>query len=199
MAGEESSASVKVRGGEWPSHVVFSSDYVWNACVRESDLFAKYKVTKRVRLRGACNKVRVTKIEEQTHPACGQFGLCAAAKLTPGEHVIDYVGLVTLSGNEDKTSDYTVEFGELSELCVDSNRIGNEARFCNDFRNTGRKPNVEFRLYVDEAGDARLGIFVLGSLKKPLPKGTELLISYGKGYWTARLGSLDFVEKHPEH
>lgn len=198
MAVEESCSLVKVCGGEWPSHVTFTSDYVWDKCVRASGLMNKYKVTKRARLRGACCKVRVTRVEDKAHPAYGQYGLCSAVKLAPGEHVIDYVGLVTLSGNEDKSSDYTVEFGELSELCIDSNTMGNEARFCNDFRNTGKKPNMEFRMYVDEAQDTRLGIFVSSNIKKPLAKGTELLITYGKGYWTARLGSLDFVERHPE-
>ena len=42
-------------------------------------------------------QVKVTPIPaDQKHPAAGQFGLFAAQTLAPGEHVMDYLGLVML-------------------------------------------------------------------------------------------------------
>ena len=53
--------------------------------------------------------------------------------------MLDYVGCVSLGEHEDRSSDYVSEFGEEGELCLDARRVGNEARFVNDFRNTGRR------------------------------------------------------------
>ena len=51
--------------------------------------------------------------------------------------IVDYVGEVCLGANEDRSSDYVCDFGERSQFALDANTTGNEARFINDYRNTG--------------------------------------------------------------
>jgi SET domain-containing protein len=83
-----------------------------------------------------------------------------------------------------------------SELALDARHIGNEGRFVNDYRNTGRRANVEFRLRRDARGELRQGIFVCA--KEGISAGEELLISYGKSFWRSRIGNLeDFIVRRP--
>ena len=63
-------------------------------------------------------------------------------------------------GNESQTSDYSASFGDDHELALDAEKMGNEARMINDFRNTGRRANAVFDQYRDAAGDQKLGVFV---------------------------------------
>ncbi|KAG8457061.1 hypothetical protein KFE25_004372 [Diacronema lutheri] len=196
-----------VRGGEWPARVRFAVDLEWPAGPDGAALRAQYEPRgPRVRKRRPCARVRVERIDEPAHPACGQCGLFAAVPLPCGARACDYVGTVRAPPPDgppvacapaaaDK-SDYELDFGAHSELSLDAHIVGNEGRFLNDFRNTGRPPNVEFRLRADRAGALRQGIFV--SAKRGVEAGDELLVSYGKPYWRARVGSLDaFVTRRP--
>jgi hypothetical protein len=65
-------------------------------------------------------------------------------------------------------------------LLCDAEKMGNEARFINDFHGTSKNPNVRFERRVDEvSGEVRLGIHVQ---KRKIRKGEELLITYGHCY-----------------
>ena len=78
-------------------------------------------------------------------------------------------------------------------------QVGNEARFVNDYRNTGRRPNVEFRLRRDRRGELRQGVYV--AAKAGVAAGEELLINYGKPFWRARAGGRsleEFVRVRPQ-
>ena len=89
-------------------------------------------------------------------------------------------------------------------MACDANTYGNEARFLNDFRNTGKYPNVEFNLRRDKNGELRQGVYVK-SAKEAREVGfsgvkynEELLVSYGKSYWRSRVGNLtEFVWRYP--
>ncbi|KAL2914106.1 hypothetical protein HK105_206364 [Polyrhizophydium stewartii] len=110
-----------------------------------------------------------------------------------------------------ETSDYCLAFH--SGLSIDAQHAGNEARFFNDYRGVGgsvKRPNVAFEIYRDARlvprassaallglGDALVGArdvpvhmqamsMGVWSLNEKIPKGTELLINYGKGFWRAR-------------
>ena len=180
-----------VEGGEWPASVTFLADYVWSQDVRPEllTLYAGSRASRRDdRAYDAprplpCPLVRVRAITDPAHPACGQFGLYAAQALQHGQHVLDYLGVV--SEVEDRTSDYVVDFGEHSELALDALSMGNEGRFVNDYRNTGRHANVEFRIRRGERGELRQGVYVCA---KQVREGEELLISYGRNYWKSRVG-----------
>ena len=177
----------------WPSDVRYVTALVWGDDVkRAKDVYAKYKKSKEgqhvVASPASVRKtVRWQRVDDPNHPAFGENGLFAARRLSPGEHVVDYLGYVCLSGNEDPKSDYSATFGDAAELALDAAKVGNEARMCNDFRNTGKRANAVFDQYRDSAGDQKLAIFVDS---KPISKGEEILVSYGKGFWRDRLGDL---------
>lgn len=67
-------------------------------------------------------------------------------------------------------------------LYLDSRYWGNESRFVNDYRGIAVKPNVEFRSFLQlQDGEPRfqMGLFAI----RPIRKGHELLINYGKSFW----------------
>eukprot|EP00937_MAST-01D_sp_MAST-1D-sp2_P005245 g5245.t1 len=191
-------AAPKIRGGRWPEDVVYSNDYQWDRTGVPSALAAKYRPPGAPRRRPArpsprCYGARIT---EEGHPACGQNGLHAAVDLARGAWVLDYAGRVTLKSAGDAASEYACEFGEKGELTLDATHWGNEARLINDYRNTGRAQNVEFRLRRDRRGELRQGVYV--TAKHGVRTGEELLVSYGAGFWRARIeGSMDdFVYRY---
>ncbi|KAJ1622253.1 hypothetical protein T492DRAFT_1063771 [Pavlovales sp. CCMP2436] len=204
-----------VTGGAWPSESVrWLVDIEWPSGAET--LRAKYEPNgPRRRKSRPCSRVFVQQISDPSHPACGQCGLFAAVTLAFGARVCDYVGQVFLppppdaeevggaevednaGGTRLPVSDYELDFGEQSELSLDAAHAGNEGRFVNDFRNTGKAPNVEFTLRRDRKGALRQGIVVCA--KGGVAAGHELLVSYGKPYWRSRVGSLDaFVTRRPE-
>lgn len=162
----------------WPKgDVQFITDCDW------SNVSAKQRSQLRPSMNNPkkpCKRVRIRPIDDKSHPAHGQRGLFARAALKPGSHVIDYVGVIRDSSSESKTSDYILAFTE--DLSIDAEERGNEARFINDFRGTGGQQNVRFDLYESHGGK-RLGVFVMS---KPIRKGEELLVTYGRGFWKAR-------------
>lgn len=81
-------------------------------------------------------KVKVCKITDPKHPAFGQCGLFAAVNLKPKEWILDYVGHVQMGDKSSQTSDYVLRFDD--GLAIDAEKMGNEARFINDFRGTGK-------------------------------------------------------------
>jgi len=74
---------------------------------------------------------------------------------------------------------------------MDAEKMGNEARFINDYRGIAKKPNAEFREVWDERRSERgMGVWTLPEVKsrkeKGVRKGQEILVSYGRGFWGAR-------------
>ncbi|GAA5816995.1 hypothetical protein MFLAVUS_010530 [Mucor flavus] len=127
--------------------------------------------------------IKIRKLTDKNHPCCGAYGLFAAQTLQPRQLIIDYLGVVEYKDGYEATSDYVFNFG--TDLSVDAGRCGNEARFCNDFRGCGPEPNVCFMNYMDEkTKHIKVGLFVKGNRK--IKKGDELLISYGKAFWSNR-------------
>eukprot|EP00986_Skeletonema_menzelii_P020137 scaffold30338_cov148-Skeletonema_menzelii.AAC.3 len=186
----------------WPADVMFSNNYDWESSV-PADLKEKYCPSNKIRQRTNyfSRNVYFKRITDKDHPAYGEFGLyCALAHAKPGQWLLDYVGRVTLGEDQNKKSDYVSDFGEHSELACDANVWGNEARFLNDFRNTGQYPNVEFNFRRDKNGEFRQGVYVK-EVKEAKEKGfdgikqdEELLVSYGKSYWRSRVDGGDLTE-----
>lgn len=98
-----------------------------------------------------------------------------------------------MTGDPHSESDYDLSLLRLAahhpsnptgaevSIGIDAAKVGNAARFVNDYRGIGPKPNCEFRISSSE-GYLRMEIWTLTEIKK----GDELLISYGKGWWGAR-------------
>ncbi|CCG83296.1 Predicted protein [Taphrina deformans PYCC 5710] len=140
----------------------------------------------------AASSTRIRRIESATHPASGQYGLFAMKDLNAGQHIVDYLGRIHLpdTSDSDPDSDYDLSFrhGNL-HLGIDAAKMGNESRMINDYRGIEGAPNAKFDSYVTHQGEIRMGVFVLGSEKKGgrgIKKGQEILISYGKGFWSNR-------------
>ncbi|KAF2711436.1 hypothetical protein K504DRAFT_475292 [Pleomassaria siparia CBS 279.74] len=139
--------------------------------------------------------VNITKIVNPIHPAKGQYGLFASQHLPPGSFLLPYLGYVHDKNDLDPTSDYDLSLDRDLGVGVDASRIGNEARFINDYRRVADAPNAEFRdMFVDIGNgkvEKRMGVFVLGAGKsgkrsKGISRGSEILVSYGKGFWAER-------------
>ena len=142
----------------------------------------------------AVSATRIRLIEDVAHPACGQNGLFAIRKLSPGAHIVDYMGYyhLPLPFDTDEESDYdlSLRHGAL-HLAIDAARMGNEARMINDYRGIAADANACFDSYVNpKSGEIRMGVFVKRqgvNGGKGIKKGEEILLSYGKGFWSHRL------------
>lgn len=136
--------------------------------------------------------VKIQRIHEPPgHPAHGEHGLFAAQHLAPGSVIIDYLGFVHSSRDADPQSDYDLSLDRDLGIGVDAARMGNEARFINDYRGIrGAGPNAEFVERLVN-GERRMSVRVLpvrksGEGRKGISKGVEILVNYGKGFWQHR-------------
>lgn len=147
-----------------------------------------------------CGLVKIQSISDSSHPAYGQCGLFAAQHLPAGSFILPYIGLVHTREEADPTSDYDLSLNRFTGVGVDATKMGNEARFVNDYRGTGASgPNAEFKEIAVQvklpSGKFSLeigtGVYVLSAGKankraKGIAKGQEILVSYGKGFWSER-------------
>ncbi|KIW95734.1 uncharacterized protein Z519_04319 [Cladophialophora bantiana CBS 173.52] len=146
--------------------------------------------------------VQIKPINDPTHPAYTQHGLFAARALAPSSFIILYLGTLHSSTTTDPTSNYDLSLDRELDLSIDASKRGNEARFINDYRGIRPEgPNAEFKDCLLEVTkgkkwERRIGVFVLsqGRAKKDgakrargIAKGEEIVVSYGKGFWRARL------------
>ena len=173
----------------------FIDDFIWSENVTIDELTkcnvsSKHAIKSRSRIgtnyknyKKKNRMVVIKKIMDKNHPAFGQHGLFSNKKIAPNTHIIDYIGFVEIDKFESKTSDYIIHF--VDTLSCDAENTGNEARFINDYRNINDDgPNVKFLNYKNKQNCLRLGVF---SGSKPIKKNQELLVSYGKGFWKARI------------
>jgi hypothetical protein len=170
--------------------------------------------------KGPCGLVKITDIIESSHPACGQAGLFAASDLKPGSFILEYLGKIHASPPSSSSSspeslalasssastnpeddmhahsDYDLSLDRDAGLAIDADKMGNEARFINDYRGIKDRPNAEFREVWDPKRMERgMSVWVLPAGKsgkgKGIAKGEEILVSYGKGFWGARKAGED--------
>jgi hypothetical protein len=186
----------------WPSGTVYlhspalskklGVDDINRLILNKSDLRADTQVLK---TSGPYSNVRITLVTDDSHPAHGQHALYTTQHLAPDTFILPYLGYVHDQTDLDEASDYDLSLDREFGIGVDASKMGNEARFINDYRGVSTAPNAEFRdIYVEvPAGkvEKRVGVFVLsagksGKRAKGIGRGQEILISYGKGFWTER-------------
>lgn len=148
--------------------------------------------------RGTSTLVKITLITNPSHPANGQSGLFAVKDLKPDTFILRYQGEVHLTSDSETdphaNSNYDLSLDRYLGIGIDAEKMGNEARFINDFRGIGERANAEFREVWDERLRERgIGVFVVPERrdakgKGGIKKGEEILVSYGKGFWGARKG-----------
>jgi hypothetical protein len=175
----------------WPPEVLYipvmdieNGDVDPNLRQRMRKLLNSYK--KQVQLPASKN-VKIKMINDPAHPACGQRGLFAARRLEPREWIIDYAGELLPDDHEQlKTSDYSLRF--LERHSIDGSKVGNEARFTNDFRGVpnAERPNIEFSQFDEGKKSGVITVLGFRVMHKPIKRGEELLTSYGKGFWQKR-------------
>ena len=141
------------------------------------------------------SNVRITPVADESHPAHGQHALCATQHLPPNTFILPYLGYVHDQTDIDEASDYDLSLDRELGIGVDASKMGNEERFINDYRGVSTAANAEFRdLFVDVGSgkvEKRVGVFVLSASKsgkrsKGIARGEEILVSYGKGFWSER-------------
>ena len=142
------------------------------------------------------------------HPAAGSHGLFAAHDILPDTFIRPYLGVLHSKKDADFHSTYDLSLchdprlsstsspdveSQLETISIDSDTDrtalyldsrwwGNESRFVNDYRGIAAKPNVEFRSFIQlHQGQDRfqMGLFAT----RPIKRGQELLINYGKSFW----------------
>nr|CAG8445650.1 10701_t:CDS:2 [Entrophospora candida] len=116
--------------------------------------------------------------DQKDHPAYPGNGLFATKDLKESTLIINYNGKVMpREGFDDSNNNYVLCF--INKLC-------NEARFINDYRGISKKPNAIFHEYIDlNTGMVNMGVWVISGIGK-IKKGSEILVSYGKGFWKER-------------
>ncbi|PWN32207.1 uncharacterized protein FA14DRAFT_162418 [Meira miltonrushii] len=139
-----------------------------------------------------------------THPAVGQCGLFARKTIPPRTLVVPSYGLVHLAGDEEGDEDAesrydaAIEADDGTKLGIDATRMGTEARFVNDYRGILQRPNLFFQEWSAPfpkdvlcakptlKPPSQIRGLAMYSGAHPISAGTELCVSYGKGWWAAR-------------
>ncbi|KAG8623768.1 hypothetical protein KVT40_008744 [Elsinoe batatas] len=154
-------------------------------------------------LASPCPAVQIRPVTQEGHPANGQCGLFATKHLAAGSFILPYIGFIHTNATEDTNaeSDYDLSMDRELGVSVDAGGMGNEARFVNDYRGIADSPNAEFQdcwvQILPSEGQSRnqwerrIGIFVLGPGKagkrsRGISPGQEILINYGRSFWTER-------------
>lgn len=182
----------------WPPHVKY---------IPQSQYAAQLDPVVRAQLQGKPSAssshttsppVLIRRITSPTHPAYPQNGLFASKKIPPNTLIIHYAGEIHI--DERPSSDYDLSLFKATLLSdssdsptyvnvgIDAQAMGNEARFINDYRGTGvERPNAMFKEIYRSDGQLSMSIW---SGKLGINKGEEILVSYGKGWWSARMSKV---------
>jgi hypothetical protein len=128
--------------------------------------------------------VTIRKVADPNHPCNGQLGLFAARELKKDYYLGEYTGIVIDQMVESVySSKYLVDYSNpgidgLEMVVADAAVQGNEMRFINDFRNTGKEVNIVMkRMWV--AGMLRPFVQLTSDVKE----GEEFFADYGERYW----------------
>jgi hypothetical protein len=180
----------------WPENIKFLTKPVYGKSVQPSQLqVADRETSLPVCQTPESSPVQIQAISDNSHPACGQSGLFAAYNLKPDTFICFYLGFVHGPEETDAESNYDLSLDRETQVGVDAASMGNEARFINDYRGIQSGPNAEFRdclAQTSGTSERRIGVFVLsagkkgGKRAKGIAKGEEVVVSYGKGFWSHR-------------
>ncbi|EDR15429.1 SET domain protein [Laccaria bicolor S238N-H82] len=178
-------SKVKSQPLHWPKHI----QYIISPCYHQSVTssarqFIVESPTPAQKITQTRNcKVVIRPIMVSSHPACGQYGLFAAQKIPPKACIMDYMGEIHCDDRPEFDYDLCLHrFVDGSSIGIDASKMGNEARFINDYRGIAEKPNAIFSDTRDQGGELRMYIWSSQEIKK----GDEILVSYGKSWWRTR-------------
>ncbi|KAJ3274249.1 hypothetical protein HDV01_003322 [Terramyces sp. JEL0728] len=167
----------------WPADIKYLTENEWD---NPPLLYTSPSVTDKditlhdSTISGPCKLVKITQIADESHPAYPAFGLFSTSAIPPKTLILNYIGVVRAGDEASQTSDYILHFD--GDYSVDAEFAGNEGRYVNDFRGISDKPNVKFQLHKNKRGRVNMGIWSIAKI----PKGKELTVTYGKGFWQQR-------------
>lgn len=164
----------------WPSHLVYLTSPSYSRLL-PPDILARLNPHKAKLHIPPHSALAIKRITQEGHPAKGQLGLFATARIPRGTYLVDYLGYVSIAPETSTSSDYVLSLCAELGVGIDAERMGNEARFVNDYRGVRNRPNAGF-VDVERNGERRIGI----ETREEVKKGEELCVSYGKGFWEKR-------------
>jgi SET domain-containing protein len=106
------------------------------------------------------------------------LGVFALRAIPKSAVVCQYKGVLCRRGSHDPESAYLVHV--TNELLLDGKKVESVGKYINSPKGTGRKSNVKFGAF-----DSANNCFPVLA-KRAIKAGEELLIAYGRGYWTMR-------------
>ncbi len=116
--------------------------------------------------------IEIRKINDVHSIIFDQYGLFAIDEFKQYDVLGQYTGELK---NPNIGGKYVAE---SIKCCIDADKIGNEFRFINDYRNITYEPNVILkRVYIDKKPR------VLIVVKKDIEVNEQILTDYGEGYW----------------
>lgn len=127
-------------------------------------------------------QVEVQPIKQINHPA---YHRSVSHMLVAREAIEEYAWIGYYAGyvkpGDETWNPYQIAPDASSDYCVDGLKVGNELRFINDARGTGKEPNVGFFQTDDPVVDGYFASVVVAL--RDIQKGEELLAVYGDEYW----------------
>jgi len=194
----------------WPDDIEYLKQPIYSILVNEKQIKALHTPTRaslewpRINDISNENNVRISHVDDENHPANGQNGLFATKDLPPSTVIILYNGKIHTNeeNDTDAESDYDLSIDRDLGLSIDANKMGNEARFINDYRGIRACANAEFRdcwVKTITTWEHRIGIFVLppakgGKRSSGIRKGEEIVVNYGRNFWKARKDAYERAE-----
>ena len=136
--------------------------------------------------------VEICRLDSLTHhvrwmslPSTDQYGVFATRHLRAAVPVLMYKGRLCCEDELNERADnddcvhynHTVPFGNL---VIDSNTMGNEARFVNDAHGSGLGNNCDFVWTWDDE-QCEPALFIVPNRR--IQSGEELLCDYGEAFW----------------
>ncbi len=115
----------------------------------------------------------IKKIDDQVG-----FGLFAKSALRPGDWIGEYAGVLSRDWGT-RFNPYLFKYPFATPFAIDGERLGNELRFAN---HSPRRCNAR-RAYLLHDGILHAAFLAA----EEIPKGAQILIDYGTGYWHGRM------------
>lgn len=131
-------------------------------------------------------------IVDPLHPAFGQYGLFSKVRIPSQTVIMSYGGFVQMHASFPCSQAYTMGYGGLNErLEIDSEFIGNLARFANDPRGCAGSANIIAQTKLSRLGESYTALIT----RRAILPDEELLLSYGAHHrlagqpWVTRSGT----------
>lgn len=164
----------------------------------------KLRATHELMYQIECPNVEIRRIDYLYHPVRflnppgkSQYGIFARVHFSEGAPIVCYKGEVITQREYDKMASpqYSFDFGLEFSLHINADDNGNEGRYVNDCFGRNWDPNkadedvanAHYLVCWDENHNIP-ALFIVA--KKPIARGEEIVVDYGKLYWNPLMHEL---------